>query len=146
MTAMAAELDGDTAEPSERERPNYALLAAPVPLPLDALAWARLSGWIIVGDGCWLFDGPTRVRGYGRLGIGHRRRRLFRLAHRVVRAMLVGDTALTLDHTCGVTLCVRPSHLEPVTIDENVEREGRRDDGRFGGDRPYGMYVTTAPF
>lgn len=117
------------------ERPNYATLAAPVG-ELNALDWKRLSGWIVVGgEGCWLFEGPTRIRGgYGRMGLGPRRVRRFRLAHRIVRAILIGETELTLDHTCGVTLCVRPSHLEPVTIDENVEREGRRGDGRFGAD------------
>lgn len=45
-------------------------------------------------------------------------------AHVFVYETLVGPVPdeLELDHTCRVRACVRPSHLEPVTHAENMER------------------------
>lgn len=46
-------------------------------------------------------------------------------AHRAVWELLVGpiDDGLQLDHLCLVTGCVRPAHLEPVTLVENMRRQ-----------------------
>ena len=46
------------------------------------------------------------------------------LAHRFAYEQLVGPipTGLVLDHLCRNRACVRPDHLEPVTIGENVMR------------------------
>lgn len=50
-------------------------------------------------------------------------------AHRASYEMFVGPIpeGLHLDHLCRVTLCVRPGHLEPVTLRENTLR-GRAGD------------------
>lgn len=66
--------------------------------------------------GCWLWTGPVTPKGYGRQGS--------RLAHRVVYERLVGPIpkGLTLDHLCRQPGCVRPSHLEPVTMRVNLLR------------------------
>lgn len=47
-----------------------------------------------------------------------------RMAHRVSYEMANGKIpdGLQLDHLCRMTLCVNPSHLEPVTPKENIRR------------------------
>jgi hypothetical protein len=68
---------------------------------------------------CWLWTSTTR-KGYGR----------FLLNGRVLPAHVVAYTALRgeipagqlLDHTCKVTRCVNPDHLDPVPHKENVRR------------------------
>ena len=46
------------------------------------------------------------------------------MAHRVSYEMAKGKIpdGLQLDHLCRMTLCVNPSHLEPVTPKENIRR------------------------
>jgi hypothetical protein len=47
-----------------------------------------------------------------------------RLAHRIAYELVVGPIpgGLTLDHLCENRACVKPDHLEPVTMIENVKR------------------------
>lgn len=68
---------------------------------------------------CWLWTAGTR-KGYGAFRVGGRQRP----AHVVAYELEVGPVpaGLMLDHTCRQTLCVRPSHLEPVTNRENLLR------------------------
>ena len=71
-------------------------------------------------EGCWAWTGPRDKRGYGRLR--------GRLAHRIAYELAVGPIplGLTLDHLCRTHHCVRPTHLEPVTVRVNTLRgEGR---------------------
>lgn len=91
---------------------------------------------------CWLWLGPRHYAGkacfclsidvckcYGRQnweGVNW-------LAHRLTFTLLVGPIpeGRVLDHLkakCSSRRCVRPDHLEPVTIEENTRRGG----GRFG--------------
>lgn len=69
---------------------------------------------------CWLWTASTNW-GYGVLSIDGRSIR----AHRFAYELLVGPIpeGLQLDHLCHVRHCVRPDHLEPVTLQENVVRE-----------------------
>lgn len=71
--------------------------------------------------GCWIWQGATDSRGYGRISIHNRRSCL---AHRVAYEAFVGkcDDELELDHLCRNPSCVNPWHLEPVTHEENVRR------------------------
>jgi HNH endonuclease len=73
--------------------------------------------WRLVGKGddCWSWLGATSL-GYG---IFQKKK-----AHRVSYELSVGEIpeGLVLDHLCRNTICVRPDHLEPVTIGENVLR------------------------
>lgn len=83
---------------------------------LEERFWAKVEKT----DGCWLWQGYKTVMGYGRINVdGHAVG-----AHRVAYEMLVGPipVALTLDHLCRNPGCVRPDHLEPVTLAENSLR------------------------
>jgi hypothetical protein len=102
-------------------------------------------------DACWLWIGPRHYFGracvclriadcrcYGRQSFpcdphDDTSRPKNWLAHRLVYELLVGPIpdGLVLDHLksrCTSRRCVRPDHLEPVTITENTRRGG----GRFG--------------
>lgn len=69
---------------------------------------------------CWLWIGYIDKYGYGRVSV----RSLDKLAHRWIYTLVHGDipTGLTLDHLCRVRNCVNPSHLQPVTLQENIRR------------------------
>jgi hypothetical protein len=68
---------------------------------------------------CWEWTGTVRS-GYGRVHVNGRRRS----AHVVVYELLNGPVpeGMQLDHLCRNRLCVNPSHLEPVSVKENVAR------------------------
>jgi hypothetical protein len=73
-------------------------------------------------DGCWQWTGYRIAAGYGKVSILGTRRK--DLAHRVSYRLFVGPIpdGLTIDHLCRNTGCVRPDHLEPVTLRENIRR------------------------
>lgn len=77
-------------------------------------------GYVVTESGCWEWVGAIAPTGYGvytgQGGGGG--------AHRYVYKLLVGPIpeGLTLDHLCRNRLCVRPDHLEPVTMFENTMR------------------------
>lgn len=78
--------------------------------------------------GCHVWRGFKDRNGYGaftpRKSSGIR----MGVAHRFVYAHFVGPIpkGMTLDHLCANPSCVNPSHLEPVTLRENVRRSLRR--------------------
>jgi hypothetical protein len=74
-------------------------------------------------SGCWLWCGAMS-NGYGVVGGGPRGMRWSSKAHRHSYEVLVGSTpdGLDLDHLCRVRNCVNPTHLEPVTRQENLAR------------------------
>lgn len=69
---------------------------------------------------CWLWTGNRNHGGYGCLTIDYRSVK----AHRWAYQKLIGPIplGLELDHLCRVRHCVNPSHLEPVTAQENSRR------------------------
>lgn len=69
---------------------------------------------------CWVWTGSTNTTGYGQLWDGER----LVVAHRWLWEQEHGPVPnkLELDHLCRRPVCVRPSHLEPVTHQENVLR------------------------
>lgn len=76
-------------------------------------------------DGCWLWTGSKRggrTKG-GRYGAFNTQNRPV-YAHRFAYEIFFGDieSELTVDHLCGQHLCVRPDHMEVVTLVENVRR------------------------
>lgn len=75
---------------------------------------------------CWLWTACQNGTGYGEMNIGAGRAEagLKALAHRMSYEMCIGKIpkGLTIDHLCRNTLCVRPSHLEAVTLRENILR------------------------
>lgn len=70
-------------------------------------------------DDCWLWKG-TKYEGYGRFPF----RSATWGAHRVAYTLVVGEIpeGLTLDHSCNTPSCVRPDHLEPMSLADNVMR------------------------
>lgn len=75
------------------------------------------------GTGCWLWRGNVND-GYGRFEPRRAGKRVSVRAHRWAYEHFVGPipAGLHLDHLCRYRLCVNPSHLEPVTNEENNRR------------------------
>lgn len=72
-------------------------------------------------DTCWVWRGRGVNRGgYGVFTVSGRPR----LVHRLAYELEVGPIpeGLTIDHLCRNKLCVRPDHLEPVSLAENIRR------------------------
>jgi hypothetical protein len=75
---------------------------------------------------CWLWTASLDDKGYGQFYVGSRIDGSSRNvgAHRYAYEQEYGPIppGLELDHLCRVRACVRPSHLEPVTSQENTRR------------------------
>lgn len=78
------------------------------------------SGYMVDGNGCWLWKRGKSKAGYGQLGQGGK----VVYAHRYFYEKQKGPLTpgMTLDHLCRVRACVNPDHLEEVTRGENVRR------------------------
>lgn len=70
-------------------------------------------------SGCWLWKASTTKDGYAAFHYGDES-----LAHRVAYGVLVAPipVGLTIDHLCKVRHCVNPTHMEVVTMAENIRR------------------------
>lgn len=73
---------------------------------------------------CWLWTAAEDGHGYGNFFRGPTRADGYVKAYTMAYELEVGPVpeGKQLDHLCRVTLCVRPSHLEPVTQRTNVLR------------------------
>lgn len=72
-------------------------------------------------NGCLLWMGNKTRDGYGRYGgTGY--------AHRWAQEYFNGPIphGYQVDHLCNQASCVEPTHLEPVTLQENMRRAGMR--------------------
>lgn len=87
-------------------------------LTLPIRFWQKVE----MTDGCWLWTGANSgCRGpYGVIWDGTRRVRAHRYSYEAAYGPI--PAGLVLDHLCRTPLCVRPSHLEPVTQAENILR------------------------
>jgi hypothetical protein len=85
----------------------------------QASVFERLMRHTEVTPTCWLWRGAL-TRGYGQLRVEDQ----MKYAHRVSYELAHGPIpeGLQLDHLCRVPNCIRPSHLEPVTQQVNIER------------------------
>lgn len=90
--------------------------------PLARAADRLLRRCEITPAGCLEWTGCTNSRGYGVVSLNGTRV----LTHRLAYEALAGPIpeGLTIDHLCRNKLCVRPDHLEPVTLEENQRRAG----------------------
>lgn len=86
----------------------------------DARLPERFWSKVEVYGTCWMWTGCLDRSGYGRFGL-HRSNVS---SHRLAYESLVGaiGEGLQIDHLCRVRRCVNPSHLEPVTLQENIRR------------------------
>lgn len=72
-------------------------------------------------DECWTWLGTIQSSGYGLVWSCTLRRPV--LAHReALELFSVIGPGLTVDHLCRNKRCVNPTHLEPVTLAENIRR------------------------
>lgn len=80
---------------------------------------------INVSEHCWTWTGATAGEGYGVFWLPGRG---MTYAHRIAHEQFVGPIAegLEVDHLCTNRLCVKPTHLEAVTGDENKRRARER--------------------
>lgn len=82
---------------------------------------------------CWLWRPNSGPGGYGFFGMSGKQK----LAHRASYELFVKPIpcGLTTDHLCNVRNCVRPAHLDPCTLAENLrrarERNGYHGPGKF---------------
>ena len=80
---------------------------------------ARFDKYVNKTDGCWVWIGGISSAGYGRFHLNGGQH-----AHRVSYELHVGKIpkGLVLDHLCRNRACVNPSHLDPVSLVENIKR------------------------
>ena len=106
----------------------------------------RIETRINKTDGCWVWPGAKTTNGYGIItqyqsGGGYKGFTV----HRVMYEHYVGPVpaGFDLDHLCRTRACCRPSHLEPVTRQENVRRGAkyRPDSCVKGHDYPENMRI-----
>jgi hypothetical protein len=90
---------------------------------------------------CWLWKPAGSIGGYGQFGIKGK----MRLAHRVSHEHFNGaiPPKWTVDHLCCIRNCVRPGHLEAVTLAENLRRARAWDD--YEGPGAYNRSKTHCP-
>lgn len=86
----------------------------------------RAMRYVLYGDGCWEWIASKNKKGYGQMYgwyLGGGRAKLLR-SHRVFYEAFIGliPEGMHLDHLCRNRGCVRPDHLEPVTMAENLRR------------------------
>ena len=81
-------------------------------------------------DDCWLWQGELHPRGYGIYRV-NRRKGL--LAHRVQYWIYNRAEPEQVVHTCNVSRCVNPRHLEASTARETMVRKTRK--GRHGNQK-----------
>lgn len=75
---------------------------------------------VVEVDGCWEWQGYRNRAGYGQITWS----RQGILAHRHAYALTYGPIpdGMVIDHLCRNPPCIRPDHMEPVTIAENSLR------------------------
>lgn len=75
-------------------------------------------------SGCWEWLGFIDKDGYGGVGIYSKGVAKHYRSHRLSYLLFVGEIPLNyhIDHICKKRSCLNPTHLEPVTPAENVNR------------------------
>jgi hypothetical protein len=89
----------------------------------------RMLPKFTVGDGCWEWTAGLNQGGYGQIWDGCSRPQLAHVAmYRILKGAV--PEGLVSDHLCRNRKCIRPDHIEFVTIAENLRRapnfRGRR--------------------
>lgn len=79
-------------------------------------------------SGCWLWDGPIVLKGYGCFSFKQKRR----FAHRVSWELYKGSipSGMLICHRCDIPSCVNPEHLFPGTYSDNINDMYAKGRGR----------------
>lgn len=87
--------------------------------PPEERFWPKVTA---VHTGCWLWTGYRQPSGHGRFGVAAGD---IVQAHRFAYELLIAPIpeGLQIDHLCKVPRCVNPTHMEIVTLQENVRRD-----------------------
>lgn len=90
-------------------------------LTLEQRFWSHVNKT----ETCWVWTGHKMKSGYASVYAGGGSKNpITKLVHRLAYELTKGliPTGLTIDHLCSNRLCVRPDHLEAVTMRTNVLR------------------------
>ncbi len=71
-------------------------------------------------SGCWLWMGVMKSRRYGSFIFEGKHHSVHRVAYEVFTGKPL--RRLTVDHLCGVTICVNPDHLEAIPWKAHAKR------------------------
>ncbi len=78
------------------------------------------SNIFIDSNNCWIWQGSKNPKGYGNISVNGQSLNSHRVSYEVfVKPIPQG---LEVDHLCRVPSCCNPTHLEPVTRQENTLR------------------------
>lgn len=104
---------------TQPRRANGTLAALPADLYRQNIEARLLNNSERVGA-CLLWRGRLTYSGYGHISVYNEQKNV----HRVAYDLWVGPipAGLEVDHLCRVRNCFEPSHLEPVTHQENLRR------------------------
>lgn len=83
----------------------------------------RFESRVVKTDGCWFWTGGTDRQGYGQFAVFATNVKAYRFAYELYVEMV--PKGRELHHICENRICVKPSHLEIVTRDENMARAAR---------------------
>lgn len=69
-------------------------------------------------NGCWIWDGPKGVGGYGRISVEGR----FLYVHRLAHELLIGPIPVGFEvhHSCEHPACWNPLHVRAVSVREHT--------------------------
>jgi hypothetical protein len=81
-------------------------------------------------DGCWIWNGSTNQKGYGKLRVGNR----VIYAHRLIFSILVEpiNDGMVINHVCKRRNCMNVAHMEMVAGPDNCRDAMRRVDNKSG--------------
>lgn len=89
-------------------------------VPNGLTAFERLIRRTDMSGECWIWQGAVDRAGYGKIKDGEGMRYAHVIAYEEAYGLV--PEGLTVDHLCRVKNCIRPSHLEAVTLFENIMR------------------------
>lgn len=78
--------------------------------------WSKVQ----ISPGCWEWRGAKNQKGYGQINISRHMVKVHRWAYEQANGPI--PAGMQLDHLCRNPSCVNPSHVEPVTNQENALR------------------------